>query len=118
VITIQARVVEFGRHARLRIWCPKGLRVQITSLALENAWRAAGGDDLADCRAEQRAGIAQLVELHLAKVDVAGSSPVSRSFFPPQGLASVLFFCRFCAAVLTSNFVPPALLELLPSPCT
>ena len=25
------------------------------------------------------AGIAQLVELHLAKVDVAGSSPVSRS---------------------------------------
>ena len=27
----------------------------------------------------QRAGIAQLVELHLAKVDVAGSSPVSRS---------------------------------------
>jgi hypothetical protein len=26
-------VVEFGRHARLRIWCPKGLRVQIPSLA-------------------------------------------------------------------------------------
>jgi hypothetical protein len=30
-------VVEFGRHARLRIWCRKGLRVQIPSLALENA---------------------------------------------------------------------------------
>ena len=28
---------------------------------------------------QRRAGIAQLVELHLAKVDVAGSSPVSRS---------------------------------------
>ncbi len=27
----------------------------------------------------QRAGIAQLVERHLAKVEVAGSSPVSRS---------------------------------------
>lgn len=29
--------------------------------------------------AEVSAGIAQLVERHLAKVDVAGSSPVSRS---------------------------------------
>ena len=31
----------------------------------------------------ERAGIAQLVELHLAKVDVAGSSPVSRSSLSP-----------------------------------
>ena len=30
---------------------------------------------------KKRAGIAQLVEHHLAKVDVAGSSPVSRSIF-------------------------------------
>jgi hypothetical protein len=30
-------------------------------------------------RCREYAGIAQLVELHLAKVDVAGSSPVSRS---------------------------------------
>jgi hypothetical protein len=29
----------------------------------------------------QSAGIAQLVERHLAKVDVAGSSPVSRSIY-------------------------------------
>ena len=39
----------------------------------------------------RRAGIAQLVELHVANVVVAGSSPVSRSiitgqdFFPPAG---------------------------------
>ena len=38
------------------------------------------------------AGIAQLVERNLAKVDVAGSSPVSRSIFLPtiSGLPKIL----------------------------
>ncbi len=31
------------------------------------------------------AGVAQLVEHHVANVDVAGSNPVSRSFFLPIG---------------------------------
>ena len=31
-----------------------------------------------------RAGVTQLVECDLAKVDVAGSNPVSRSIFHPQ----------------------------------
>ena len=39
-----------------------------------------------------RAGIAQLVELHLAKVDVAGSSPVSRSCKGDQDRLRVAFF--------------------------
>ena len=33
-----------------------------------------------------RAGVAQLVERHLAKVKVAGSNPVSRSIFLPRTL--------------------------------
>jgi trigger factor len=42
------------------------------------------GENSAGYRGSDRAGIAQLVELHLAKVDVAGSSPVSR--FPESDL--------------------------------
>jgi hypothetical protein len=37
--------------------------------------------------AETPAGVAQLVERNLAKVDVAGSSPVTRSGFTPEFLA-------------------------------
>jgi hypothetical protein len=39
------------------------------------------------------AGIAQLVERDLAKVEVAGSSPVSRSYFlPPPGDGGWFFY--------------------------
>ncbi len=37
-----------------------------------------------------KAGIAQLVEHHVANVNVAGSSPVSRSFFILGGVAKWL----------------------------
>ena len=38
------------------------------------------------------AGIAQLVERDLAKVEVAGSNPVSRSYFLPPPAMGVVFF--------------------------
>ena len=65
---------------------PKGLRVRVPSLAIrqlpwerfvvEPFWLTAADPTLGNIFS---AGIAQLVERHLAKVDVAGSSPVSRS---------------------------------------
>ena len=39
---------------------------------------------------KSKAGIAQLVERNLAKVDVAGSSPVSRSCFSGEGVRGFL----------------------------
>gem|GEM_PF-6377720 len=41
------------------------------------------------------AGVAQLVEHHLAKVRVASSSLVSRSRFPSSTEAGILFFGQF-----------------------
>ncbi len=37
-----------------------------------------------------------MVELHLAKVDVAGSNPVSRSIFFASGPSSAVPTARFC----------------------
>ncbi len=51
---------------------PEGVRVRVPSLVIKAT--EAGEDILVD----QFARVAQLVELHLAKVEVAGSSPVSR----------------------------------------
>ena len=51
-----------GRRAGLRIQCPQ--------------WRVGSTPT---SRTTQRAGVAQLVERNLAKVEVAGSSPVARS---------------------------------------
>ena len=65
---------------------PKGMGVRVPPLAIrqlcwdrlvvESLWLAAADPTLGNIFS---AGIAQLVERHLAKVDVAGSSPVSRS---------------------------------------
>ena len=51
---------------------PYGVRVQVPSLALKS--RGKEGLTLHTCESSS------VVELHLAKVDVAGSNPVSRSF--------------------------------------
>ena len=41
------------------------------------------------------AGVTQLVECDLAKVDVAGSNPVSRSILPPSAMINRLVVCPF-----------------------
>ena len=41
------------------------------------------------------AGIAQLVERYLAKVQVAGSNPVSRSILKTQNFGFAFFFLLF-----------------------
>jgi hypothetical protein len=51
----------------------------------------------------QHAGIAQLVEHDLAKVGVAGSSPVSRS---DPGSCRVFFVKLFCKFVQSFLFLP------------
>ena len=57
-----------------------------------------------------RAGVTQLVECDLAKVDVAGSNPVSRSINRPTGSvhdeASGLTFLRrrFCAVSFAQDY--------------
>ena len=55
-----------GRRARFRFWCPKGVWVQVPSPAPKQT-------------TDFPAGVAHLVERSLAKAEVAGSSPVSRS---------------------------------------
>ena len=57
-----------GRRARFRFWCPKGVWVQVPSPA-------------PNLCSGVIAGVAHLVERSLAKAEVAGSSPVSRSNF-------------------------------------
>ena len=53
-----------------------------------------------------RAGVTQLVECDLAKVDVAGSNPVSRSKVPASGLAMIKrFFLLFGGALLAASMV-------------
>ena len=62
-----------GRHVGLRNRCRK-------------AWEF----DSPLAHQYKHAGVAQLVERHLAKVDVAGPSPVSRSIFL-QGIGNILY---------------------------
>ena len=69
----RAGVARNGRRARLRIWCRKAY--EFKSLRPHTfpglpPWLEAG-----------YAVVAQLVERHLAKVEVAGPSPVYRSNF-------------------------------------
>ena len=53
-----------------------------------------------------RAGVTQLVECDLAKVDVAGSNPVSRSKVLPSGLAMIKrCFLLLCGALLAASLV-------------
>ena len=53
-----------------------------------------------------RAGVTQLVECDLAKVDVAGSNPVSRSKVLPSGLAMIKrCFLLLCGALLGASLV-------------
>ena len=53
-----------------------------------------------------RAGVTQLVECDLAKVDVAGSNPVSRSKVPASGLAMIKrFFLLLGGALLAASMV-------------
>ncbi len=61
-----------GRRARFRFWCPKGVWVQVPSPA-PNLFQSAP------------AGVAHLVERSLAKAEVAGSNPVSRSIHKRTG---------------------------------
>ena len=63
-----------GRRARFRFWCPKGVWVQVPSPAPNLRFIA---------------GVAHLVERSLAKAEVAGSSPVSRSIFYGDRYAAI-----------------------------
>ena len=60
-----------GRRAGFRFQCPQGVRVRV-SLSASSPIHAV---------------VAQLVERHLAKVEVAGPSPVYRSILFPAGVA-------------------------------
>ena len=71
-----------GRHARLRIWC-FGVRVQVPPLAQFHIERIPSGT---------LCGNSSVVERHLAKVDVAGSIPVSRSDNSDSVIPNRFFF--------------------------
>ncbi len=61
---------------------------------------------LKENRLFRRAGVTQLVECDLAKVDVAGSNPVSRSIIKPPWTAMIkrlVFYA--CAAFLAASFL-------------
>jgi hypothetical protein len=51
------------------------------------------------------AEVAQLVEHHLAKVRVAGSNLVFRSFFSPRSNAGCFFYCTIVSVALVVELV-------------
>ncbi len=70
---MNARAWRNGRRARLRIWCRKAYEFKSLrphTFPCLSPWLDAG-----------YAVVAQLVERHLAKVEVAGPSPVYRSIY-------------------------------------
>jgi hypothetical protein len=52
----------------------------------------------------KNAGIAQLVERNLAKVEVAGSNPVSRSKFKRSVIRDLRFFAFFSPQTFSKSF--------------
>ena len=76
---LPVRAWRNGRRARFRFWCPRACE-----------FKSRRPHDSSEAR--EYAVVAQLVECHLAKVDVAGPNPVYRSTFPvpwPSGKAKV-----------------------------
>ena len=72
---------------------------------------------MAENRVSHRAGVTQLVECDLAKVDVAGSNPVSRSkFCPPIAMIKRLFLTSSVALLAAFSAFAQYKLETISTP--